>query len=247
MPLTRKMNRRELFRFMEAYMAHWVLGSDEPSLIFLLRNRHILEAEVPHWREMQSFATGMLSMIEFSRSRNPQAGHGTSLMSQLYSFEDLHEVVGGITKTFASWWESECQTIKTSLVKMDKSGNGRVSLSDFYGAKADGEWRFGESEAYLRQLGALDDTNWNRKQVIIPNYLQGASNCIITTQNYFICCKNECEPILLELEESVGAAVAEPQEILHLFSNMTSFEDDELPKIGRILRDQLQSIAGTHG
>ena len=40
-------------------------------------------------------------------------------------------------------------------------------------AFADKEWRFGESEEYLRQLGALDETSpWIGKQVMIPNYLQ---------------------------------------------------------------------------
>ena len=27
------------------------------------------------------------------------------------------------------------------------------------------------------ELGALDETSWLGKQVIIPNYIQGASNC----------------------------------------------------------------------
>ena len=97
------------------------------------------------------------------------------------------------------------------------SGTGRVPLSKFYGKSiTDAEWRFGESESYLRaflaaivvlmdlrtvgawefrspcwflwrrvclahdlgELGALDETSTRLgKQVIIPNYIQGASNC----------------------------------------------------------------------
>merc|ERR1719230_652875 len=110
-------------------------------------------------------------------------------------------------------------------------GTGRVSLSDFYGANADGEWRFGESEAYLRELGALDESSaWRGKQVIIPNYLQGASNCIVATPHYLVCCVNECESVLNGVEDAVGAPIAEPDDILHRVGNMTSF-DDETPKV----------------
>merc|ERR1719291_19064 len=228
-------------------MAHWVLGPDEPNLNYLLRRRHILRAEMPHWGEMQQFAVGVVSNVLFARRHSPKVGHGASLMSDLLSFEDVHEVVSDMTNSFASWWEGECQAIKESLVKLDNTGTGRIPLREFYGAKADGQWRFGESEDYLRQLGALDESNKNRKQVIIPNYLQGASNCIVTTPHYFICCKNECEPILLDLEEAVGAPVAKPQEILDLLANMSSFETDEAPNIAHALRVQLDSIAATHG
>merc|ERR1719156_386461 len=58
--------------------------------------------------------------------------------------------------------------MKASLVEMDKKGTGRVRLSDFYGEALKTDWRFGESEAYLRQLGALDESSrWLGKQVII--------------------------------------------------------------------------------
>merc|ERR1712048_571692 len=143
-----------------------------------------------------------------------------------YTFEDAHEAVGAITKQFASFWETECQMIKQSLVALDKTGSGRVSISDFYGANADGEWRFGESEAYLRELGALDETSaWGGKQVIVANYLQGANNCIVSTQHYFVCCMNECEPILNEVEDYVGGPLGTADEILDILMNLTSFED----------------------
>jgi hypothetical protein len=154
--------------------------------------------------------------------------------------------VGGITKTFASYWESECQAIKSSLVALDKTGMGRVKLSDFYGANSDGEWRFGESEAYLRELGALDESSaWRGKEVIIPNYLQGASNCIVTTENYLVCCVSECESVLNEVEDAIGSAVASPDEIIPLVRGISSY-DDENPKLDGALEQQLRRIAETH-
>ena len=117
--------------------------------------------------------------------------------------------------------------IKNSLVASDKISTGRISLSDFYGTKADGERLFGESEAYPRELDTFDETSgFGGKSVTIPNYLQGASNSTATTVNYFICCANECEDILNEVEASIGAPVAQPDQILIPLGNVENFEDE---------------------
>jgi len=241
------LSHRDLFNVIVSYMIHWFVGNDQESLDIVLKDRTLLVQAVPHWKDIRNFAEGMIKSMEFSRQRAQQPGHGMAAMTQKYSFDEAHEVVGAITKTFASFWETECQAIKTSLVALDKAGTGRISLSDFYGANADGEWRFGESEAYLRELGALDETNgFGGKYVIIPNYLQGASNCIVSTSNYFVCCKNECEGVLNEIEASVGKPVARPEDILRPLGNMTNF-NDEPPKLPATLIKQLHQIADTNG
>ena len=84
------------------------------------------------------------------------------------------------------------------------------------------------------------------KSVIISNYLQGASNCIVTTANYFVCCLNECEEILNEIEAWVGAPVADPKDILIPLASLSNFED-EAPQLAGALTKQLQQIADTHG
>merc|ERR1712194_894704 len=107
-------------------------------------------------------------------------------------FEDALDAAGRIGRGFSSFWNGQCQATRDSLVAMDITGTGRVKLSDFYGANQGGEWRFGESEAYLRELGALDETG-SSKQVLIANYMQGASNCAVMRDHYLVCCMNECE------------------------------------------------------
>merc|ERR1740115_523983 len=84
------------------------------------------------------------------------------------------------------------------------------------------------------------------KQVIIPNYIQGASNCIVTSQHYFVCCQSECEHILNEIEDAIDEPVALPEQIIAPLENMTDL-DDEAPKLTQELRSQLQRIADTHG
>lgn len=240
------LSHSELSRVMEVYMVHWMIGDDQQAIRLLLANRTLLQQVLPKWNDVKGFVEGVVKGMEFTAQRSPKLGRAQAALGQ-YSFDDAHDAVGDITRTFASFWENECQLIKESLVAIDKRGTGRVSLKDFYGANADGEWRFGESEAYLRELGALDESSpWLGKQVIIPNYLQGASNCIVSTKHYLVCCVHECEAVLNEVEDAVGAPVAAPEQILPLVGNMTNF-DDEPPKIDDALRTQLLRIAETHG
>jgi len=114
----------------------------------------------------------------------------------------------------------------------------------------DAEWRFGESESYLRELGALDETSVRGKQVIIPNYIQAASNCIVATPHYMVCCHNDCNPIIENIETAVKSPLVETDNLLALVENMTSLfsiDDEVLVKIDSTLRAQLESIASTHG
>merc|ERR1719190_216749 len=133
--------------------------------------------------------------------------------------------------------------MKEALIEMDVHGTGRVPLSKFYRTAIDGESRFAESEQYLRELGVLDETSsWRGKQVIIPNYIQAASNCIISTSHYLLCCANECEGILSEIEASVGASQATPEELLALVGNMTEVSPASLeehpPQLSATLSEQ---------
>eukprot|EP00928_Gymnodinium_smaydae_P007428 TRINITY_DN1266_c0_g2_i1.p1 TRINITY_DN1266_c0_g2~~TRINITY_DN1266_c0_g2_i1.p1 ORF type:complete len:527 (+),score=114.92 TRINITY_DN1266_c0_g2_i1:220-1800(+) len=245
-PTSAGLSDRELSNVIISYMVYWITSADDARANRLMQKPALLEKNIPHWKSVQQLAVGHVKSMEFARSRSPRPGQGMNTMTFRYSFEDAHEAVASITKSFASFWESECQSIKTSLSAMDKAGTGRVALSDFYAAKAAGDWRFGESEAYLRELGALDESSSRSKQIIIPNYLQGANNCIIANSHYFVCCVNECETVLNEIEEAVGAPVASPEEILLPLSKMSTFDDEPIG-LSSTLRAQLDRIAETHG
>ena len=54
----------------------------------------------------------------------------------------------------------------------------------------------------MRDLGALDETSrWHGSQVVIPNYLLGPNNCIVSSTYYNVCCVNECEAKLKRVED----------------------------------------------
>jgi len=244
---TNFVSHEELVDILEAYVVHWMLGDAKDTVKLLLDNRTLLETAFPHWADISKFTQGMVKSMEYAAYHSPEVGEGHFAMTREYSFQDAHRAVGSITKSFAFYWESECQTIKSALVDLDKTGTGRVALSEFYGANVDGEWRFGESEAYLRELGALDESNAQKgKQVIIPNYMLGASNCIVTTEHYLVCCVNECESTLNEIESAIGAPLADPDDIAFLVGNMSTYEDDPI-RLTPELKNQLQRIAETHG
>mmetsp|Transcript_88000 Transcript_88000/g.204773 ORF Transcript_88000/g.204773 Transcript_88000/m.204773 type:complete len:580 (-) Transcript_88000:97-1836(-) len=251
-PADKSVTHLGMEQILEDYMIHWLLDGDEEGLRIAMKNKSMLEDTVPHWKQVVAFAHGRIKALDFKRQHLPAvvARPGHNALSRKYSFEDVHQVVGGITKSFASFWESECAAMKTLLVEMDKHHMGRVPLSKFYGTALDTEWRFGESESYLRELGALDETSsWYGKQVIIPNYIQAASNCIISSPHYLVCCSNECEGLMSELEAAIRGEVASPEDLLRLVGNMTSqttVDHDEPAQLGASLRTQLEQIAATH-
>merc|ERR1719203_39180 len=164
-----------------------------------------------------------------------------------FTFQDAFEVAGSISRNFGSFWEKQCQDTKASLVALDTTRTGRVRLADFYGANKEGDWRFGESEAYLRELGALDETSpWRGKQVIVSNYMQAASNCVVTRPHYHVCCMIECEWILGQVEAVVGGPVATVDQVLEVVRNMTD-GDDESARLGETMQAQLLRVARLHG
>jgi len=136
-------------------------------------------------------------------------------------------------------------------MEMDKHSTGRVPLAKFYNTAINSDWRFGESESFLRELGALDESSsWLGPQVIIPNYLQATSNCIVSTPHYLVCCVAECETLLGEIESAVQTPTALPSTILGIVRNMTSQTDldhDEPAHLDAKMVAQLEQVAKSNG
>merc|ERR1719238_1514234 len=127
-------------------------------------------------------------------------------------------------------------------------GAGRVRLSDFYGkAVNEGKWQFSESIDYLRQLGALDDSDTSNPRVIIPNYLSGPSNCVASSAYYSVCCLDECEGILGRLEQLIKAPEASPSTILNLVPMVSSATMPSNRTLSSWLHDRLDEVAKHHG
>jgi hypothetical protein len=253
-PMQRSLSQQGLKQVLESYMVKWMIEAEPHEYAILLKNRTLLESVVPHFNALMQFAEGRIKTFEFDRQQQQLTGMKRSSKDSWhvkYSFEDAHKIAGGITRSFQSYWQSECESMKTALVTMDKHSTGRVPLAKFYNTAINTDWRFGESEAYLRELGALDETSsWMGPQVIIPNYLQATSNCIVSTPHYLVCCVAECETLMGEIETAIDAPTALPSAILGVVRGMTSqtsLEDDEPPHLTASLVRQLEQVAKSNG
>ena len=114
--------------------------------------------------------------------------------------------------------------MKRSLTNIEHAGTGRVLLKDFYGSSLKGNWQFSERIAYLRELGALDesDSDSSNLAVLIPNYVNSHSNCVASSSVYSVCCINECEGPLSHLEREVAAPQIKPDWLLAIVSDLPS-------------------------
>jgi hypothetical protein len=235
-------------KVVEEYMLRWMVDLDEADYELLLSNHTIAEEVLPNYRPLLEFIEGRVKTLKFNRERLPPKRRTRDVMLNMYNYEDAHHLVGVIAKSFSSFWQqSECGSIKMHLISMDKHNTGRVPLARFYDQGISAEWRFGESTDYLRDLGALDETStFMGPQVIIPNYLKAASNCFVQTAHYLICCPNDCEALLSDIELRIMEPSATPSTILNVVENMTlqlTLEEEVLPNLDNNLVGQLEQIA----
>merc|ERR1719482_1646934 len=84
------------------------------------------------------------------------------------------------------------------------------------------KWQFGESLDYLRQLGAIDESDEQNPKVLIANYVNSPSNCVASSSYYSVCCRNECEDLLGHIETKIGKPEATPKELKSLVSALPS-------------------------
>jgi len=124
---------------------------------------------------------------------------------------------------------------------------GRVSLSDFYRKGLHSHWNFNERADYLRQLGALDESDPTMPRVIGPNYLGARTNCLEASSLYAVCCRNECEDLMLYLEGAIAAPTAEPERIAQLVAALPSDSVAAPRELPTALFGRLQEVASQNG
>jgi len=239
--------REKVVKLLEGYLVHWLLSDGTESGETFQQPDEELSNSFDDWDKLAQFVTGKLHGFE----ANPPAHIRESRWSPLrqeFSFADVSYIVRTVIMTFGDFWRSECVMVRDSLLRMDYTQTGRVKLSDFHGAALNGEWRFSESRDYLRQLGALDESSaMLGPRVIVPNYLQGASNCIVSDRHYRVCCANDCDSIISEIEVAVSWATASADRLFDIVSNITVGLDDQRPKLTSTMKSQLHDIAAGHG
>jgi hypothetical protein len=232
----------EAIQALDIYMSIYILGFLHSDLATMTAetaqelHANILEL-YPTWPETQQF------LREVYKSVAPKRDY-------VY-FNEMENVIAEIGERYGRFQDIECRQLKDWLVSSEDSsvgGAGRVRISDFYNkALNEGKWQFTESVDYLRQLGALDESDASNPRVIIPNYISGPSNCVASSAYYSVCCLDECESILGRLEELISASEATPSTITSLVAMIPSATMPGNRTLSPWLYHRLDEVAKHHG
>jgi len=230
------LSRQSAVQVIETYMVMYLSGFNATKLQ-RAKMRHIIDhvqKYKPDWENTRKF------LREVQRD--------TTHELEAYSFHDIMSVVEQIGERFGRFQNLECVDLKESLVKLEESASsGRVRLGDFYS----GQWHFSESVDYLRELGTLDESDKANLRVIIPNYLNAPSNCVASSVYYSVCCIDECEEFILQLERKLQAPLASPAEvaaIVHMqLADLPSASVAGNRTLSKAILDKLQELADHHG
>jgi hypothetical protein len=242
----------QLEEVIKEFTLNWMLQDDE--VLKLARNdEKFLESVFDDWGSVNQWMQGTARSFEHSVLMEPQLnarrmGATWNPFNERFSFSDVSSVANKIVASFGDYLSWDCKKVKDDLVALDPGMTGRVPLSSFYQANLDGQWRFSESDHYLRQLGALDeDMSAGGAHVIIPNYVLSPNNCMGTTDHFTVCCRNECESFMDELEAAVGAPEASSDVLVDLVLDIAAIHSDSEPEVSVALRQQLKKIEGRNG
>jgi len=238
------MTHTETDKVLDTYMMAYILGEHLSNMT--LKDAQNLVQNMPEiflaWKDTQTFVRQVRQNLTSTLPKSSEAKDGHQI-----DFATLVRVAETVGEKFGRFQDDECKGLKAALVKMEDRGSGRVRLADFYRPALDGAWQFQESAAYLRQLGALDESNADKPSVIIPNFITSQSNCIASSSFYAVCCMDECEGLLGHLESQIAAPEASAAQIAELVADLSSSSVAAPRKISDGLLDRLGEIAAENG
>jgi len=229
------LSRQKADELMQTYMAIYVTGLNASSGSTNMKHYvNNIRTIYPGWEHTVQFLEHLQNEVVGNRP--------------VYEFSDITDVVEEAGERFGRFQNKECLDMKKTLVTMEESiGSGRVRLSDFYGSALNaGQWQFSENVEYLRQLGALDESDSSNMRVIIPNYLNAPSNCIGSSAYYDVCCIDECEELIGHVEMELKNPMAGPAEIAKIIANLPSVSVAAGRQLSATLLQRLDELGDHH-
>ena len=192
------------------------------------------------WVDTKTWAQDLRRSLDFTHraQRNP--------FVQDYTFDYAAKVAQEMGHRFGAFQNLECRALKEKLVEMEHGGSGRVTLAKFYSGIDDRDWPFIESVEYLRNLGALDETDPSRPSVVIPNFLGSPSNCIAPSSFYSVCCIDECEGLFAQVELMIGEPSATWARLAQVISGLESDTVEAPRNLSSAQLSRLDEIAAYH-
>jgi len=162
-------------------------------------------------------------------------------------FKTVTRIGEQIGERYGSFNQNQCKDLKNTLLSAEDRQTGRVYVSDFYKVGLHGYWDFSETPEYLKSLGALDETDPKGARVIVPNYVYSRPNCLAASSIYEVCCRNECEDLVGQLEKTIGAEHATPERIAKVVAGLSSDTVRAPRNLPSTLLRRLDEVAGTSG
>jgi hypothetical protein len=167
-----------------------------------------LDKVYPAWGKNQQW------LVDIRRAAVPE------VTEEGYSFAQMETATEQVSMQLGGFVGEECKRMKDALIEVDEQDTGRVMLSKFYKKGIDAGFHFVEKADYLRRLGALDDSQPGEARLILPNFMLSPNNCLVDNGFYSVCCLNECESVMGELEKKIGAPQATPERIASVISSI---------------------------
>jgi len=196
-------------------------------------------ASYPGWDDTKDFVRDMRKNVVYSE--------GSHNASSAFKPDLVTRIVDEVAQHYGVFQDSECKQMKADLMKYGDKDTGLLTLSNFYQAALDhGSQQYNEPKDYLRELGALDETDPKNPFVMVPNYVNSKSNCIATSSLYSVCCINECESLLGHLEREIATPDADPKLVADVVSNMPSSSVEAPRALSAPLMYRLNEIADGH-
>eukprot|EP00928_Gymnodinium_smaydae_P089152 TRINITY_DN73153_c0_g1_i1.p1 TRINITY_DN73153_c0_g1~~TRINITY_DN73153_c0_g1_i1.p1 ORF type:complete len:549 (+),score=137.39 TRINITY_DN73153_c0_g1_i1:80-1726(+) len=233
-------NEREAKKVVEAFMATYLMHHVNFTHPFGVATAlQTVSRTFPTWTEQKEYAESM---------RRSTFGDSESVASSTSSlWEACLAVVDELGGQYGRWQNKYCTEMQDSLMDMAAPGTGRVPLRKFWGGMlTGGEWMFSESEAFLQQVGALEGEAPNQV-VVISNYIHSAAQCVSLSRYYDVCCVNECDTLLEDIERTADASSVPPQRLGDMVEALSSRTANGEQKLPAELRQRLQDIADHHG
>jgi len=221
---------------LDLYMAAYIMGLDLLKMTHdeVTANEKGMVEAYPGWADTQKFTREIRARL---------FGESTSLV-----LAQTVVVANEVGEKFGRFQNAECVVMKKKLMALEGSEKGCVPTTNFYnGMLQKGDWQFSESPEYLKQLGALDDTDPNNMRVMLPNYINSATNCVASSSYYSVCCIDECVGLLAHIERRVAGPDALPDEIVSIVGGLPSSTVPVNRKLSATQLDRLSSIADKHG
>jgi len=239
-PVDAEMSEAATKAYLVSYLLDGVVGKSKNQLKILERE---LIRVYPAWGETQMWVSDLRNGYKFRL-----AGRLNPFVHEVHDFDKVVGFVQEVGHNLGRFQNLECHELKAKLVEMEYQGTGRVRLSHFYAAGlASSDWQFAESVTYLRQIGALDESDARYPAVVIPNYVSGQSNCLLSSSFYSVCCMNECESLYATIEKEIMGPSAQPDIIVMLVSNLQSDTVSAPRNLSTALLTHLNGIAERHG